>query len=132
MNLKKKKELAAETLGVGKKRIVLVGPRLEEIKEILTKQQIRDLHKDGAILIKEIKGRKKKPRKKRKGPGKIKKKVKNKKQEYVKITRKLRKYISELKKQEKISGEEYKDARKKIRNREYRSKSHLKERMNVK
>lgn len=59
MNLKKKKQLAAKTLKVGKERILFLGPRIEEIKEAITKQDIRELKKDGAILIKEIKGRKK-------------------------------------------------------------------------
>ena len=54
MNLKKKKILAAKTLGVGRNRIRLLKSRLDEIKEAITKQDIRDLKNDGAILIKEI------------------------------------------------------------------------------
>ena len=70
MNLRNKKELAKRTFNIGKDRIVFLKSRLEEIKEALTKQDIRDLRQDGAILIKDIKGRKKvKKRKTRKGPG---------------------------------------------------------------
>ena len=128
MNLRNKKELAKRTFNIGKDRIVFLKSRLEEIKEALTKQDIRDLRQDGAILIKDIKGRKKvKKRKTRKGPGKIKKKIKTRKQDYVIMTRKLRRYVAEMKKQGKLSPVEVKDIRKKIRNRIFRSKAHLKQ-----
>lgn len=128
MNLKGKKELASRCLKVGKDRIVFPNSGLEEIKEAITKQDIRDLSKNGIIKIKPINGRKKILKKsKKKSPGNIKKKVKKKKQEYVRITRKLRKYILELKKQEKISPEEHREMRKKIKNRAFKSKANLKE-----
>ena len=127
MNLSKKKSLAVRTLKVGKERIVFLESRINEIKEAITKQDIRDLKNEGAIIVKEIVGRRKKTEKKRRSPGKIKKKVNKRKQEYVKITRKLRKYLAEIKKQNKISKENYYDIRKKIRNRIFKSKSHLKE-----
>jgi large subunit ribosomal protein L19e len=127
MKLNKKKEMASRTLGIGKKRIVFVKDRLEEIKEAITKQDIRDLKNEGAIMIKEIKGRKKVIKKKKKRtPGNIRIKVKKRKQEYVIITRKLRKYIKELKKSGKIKKEEEIDLRKKIRNRKFNSLSGLK------
>ena len=128
MNLGKKKKLAARTLKIGKERIVFLNSRASEIKEAITKQDIRDLKSDGAIIIKEIKGRKRKiSNPKKRGPGKVKKNVSKRKQKYVVMTRKLRKYVGERKKQEKISNEEYRDIRKKIRNKFFRSKSHLKE-----
>ena len=127
MNLAKKKSLAARTLKVGKGRIVFVNSRLDEIKEAITKQDIRDLKKSGAILIKEIVGKKKVIKNKSRSPGNIKKKVNKRKQEYVIITRKLRRYLAELKDGGKISNEDFKKIRKKIRNREFRSKAHLKE-----
>ena len=55
MNLAKKKSLAARVFGVGKSRVVFAKSRLNEIKEAITKQDIRDLKKDGAITILEIK-----------------------------------------------------------------------------
>lgn len=127
MNLAKKKELAKRTLNVGKERIEFLKSRLEDIKEALTKQDIRDLKKDGAILVKEIKGRRKvKKKKTRKSVGNIRKKVKTRKQDYVIMTRKLRRYVAEMKKQGKLSPEEIKDIRNKIRNRVFKSKAHLK------
>jgi len=128
MNLGKKKILAAKALKVGKKRIVFLTPRLDEIKEAITKQDIKDLQKEGAITIKEVKGRKKiRKKKKKKGIGKTKKKVKMRKQVYATMTRKLRKYTHELKKAGKLNAEEVKEIRKKIRNRFFRSKAHLRE-----
>lgn len=128
MNLGKKKALAAKTLKIGKDRIVFLKSRIDEIKEAITKQDIRDLHKEGAILVKEKKGRKKaKKKSKKKSTGNIRKKVNTRKRDYVILTRKLRSYIAELKKQGKVSADDVKEIRKKIRNRLFRSKAHLKE-----
>jgi ribosomal protein L19E len=127
MKLDTKKGLAARTLGVGKERIIFQKSRLEEIKEALTKRDIRDLKKDGAIVIKDIKGRKKVVRRKRRGAGKIKKKVSNRKQEYVIMTRKLRAYVKNLKEKGELSKDETREIRNKIRNRFFRSKAHLKD-----
>lgn len=126
MNLTKKKALAAKVLKVGKNRIMFVDTRLDEIKEAITRQDIVDLHSAGAIKVKDKKGRKKvKKRKHRRGIGKVKKKVKKRKQEYVKTTRKLRTFAKFLKKTGKINSEGYKKVRKKIRARDYKSKRHL-------
>ena len=124
MNLGKKKALAARTFGVGESRIEFVTPRLEEIKEAITKQDIRDLYKEGAIRIKNIKGRKTRfGKKKKRSTGNVRKKVNKRKKEYVLATRKLRKHLSDNKK--KMTTKEAKEIRKKIRNRFFKSKSHL-------
>ena len=128
MNLGKKKELASKVLGVGKHRIHFDSERLPEIKEAITKQDIRDLSGQGIITIKEVTGRKKIVRRKtRRGPGKIKKKVNKRKQEYVKITRKLRGHIATLKEKGKLDREKYIEIRKRIRMRAFRSLANLKE-----
>ncbi len=126
MNLGKKKSLSARTLNIGKDRIQFIASRLEDIKQALSKADIRDLFKDGAIKIKPIKGKKKVVKRKRRGPGKIKKKINQRKQEYVKSTRKLRAYVAELKKKGELNLEEVKEIRKKIRNRRFKSKAQLK------
>ncbi|MFH1365361.1 MAG: 50S ribosomal protein L19e [archaeon] len=126
MDLGKKRALAARTLKVGKERIFFVPSRLDEVKEAMTKQDIRDLHKEKAILIRDIKGRRIKIRKKKKkGDGNKKKNIKNKKKTYMILTRKLRKDLGNLKSQGKISKEESKEIRKRIRNKAYRSKAHF-------
>jgi large subunit ribosomal protein L19e len=128
MNLRKKKELAAKVFGVGKRKIWFDSSRLSEIKEAITKQDIKDLNASGAILIKQDKGRRKVvKRKTKKGPGKIKMTIQHRKQEYVKLTRKLRNYLKELRKQGKIKNEDFWDLRKKIKMRNFKSKAHLKE-----
>jgi large subunit ribosomal protein L19e len=125
MNLKSKKELAARTLNVGVNRIKFVESRIDEIKEALTKQDIKDLYNDKAIIIKEIKGkRKKEKKKKRRTAGNIRKKVNKRKQEYVKLARKLRSYLKNIK--NKLPKKDVDEIRKKIRNRYFKSKSDLK------
>jgi large subunit ribosomal protein L19e len=130
MNLRNKKQLAAKTLKVGKERIIFVKSRTDEIKEAITKQDIRDLKKEGAIIVKEIRGKKKKLRKKKKrNPGKIRKLIRSRKREYVILTRKLRKYLAdEIKKG--LTKNEISDIRKKVNNKRFRNKAHLMEYIN--
>lgn len=125
MNLKKKKKLAAKTLGVGVNRIVFDKERLDEIKEAITRQDIIDLFKEGVIKIREKKGRRKKLKKKRRKEGSIKKRIKKEKEEYVKIVRKLRKYLKNLKEKNKIERDKYYDLRKKIKQKKFNSLKHL-------
>lgn len=128
MNLSKKKSLAVRALGIGKSRIVFLKSRLDEIKDALTKQDIKDLKSDGAILVKEVSGRRKVERRKRKrGVGKVRKKVNTRKRDYVIMTRKLRNYVAELKRKGELNRDEIIDIRKKIRNKKFRSKAHLRE-----
>ena len=127
MNLRRKKELAAKTFNVGKDRIQFVDARKDDIKEAIAREDMKQLKDDGAIRIKEPKGRKKIRKKKRRTTGNIKKKVKTRKRDYVLLTRKLRKYLKELEKHGKISKEEKKELRKKIRDKDFKSHAQLKE-----
>jgi len=128
MNLTKKKELAAKVLGVGKNRIIFVEGHLPEIKEAITRMDMEDLHKSGAIQIREVSGRKKiVKRKHRRRTGKIKKKVKTRKQDYVVITRKLRKFVRGLVRIGAVDKDKNQEIRKQIRSRKFKSKRHLKE-----
>ena len=105
--------------------------RLEEIKESITKQDIRDLTRDGAIMVEPIKGRRTHvKRKTRRRLGSVRKKVNKNKKEYMIITRKLRAFVSELRKKEILTFEEYWQLRKEIRARTLKSKAHMKERIN--
>jgi len=127
MNLGKKKELAKRTLGVGKEKIVFVESRLADIKEAITKQDIKDLHKEGAIVIKAVKGRRKVVRKRKRSVGNVRIRVNTRKRDYVIMTRKLRKYVAELKKRGELAKGDADDIRKKIRNKAFRSKAHLRD-----
>ena len=130
MNLEKKRSLAARTLGVGRERVVFNNQRLDEIKEAITKQDIRDLVGAGSISVREIRGRKAVVRRKsRRGMGRVRKHVGNKKQIYMLITRKLRGYVLNLKDKKAISRDNYYLLRKEIRSRAFRGLAHLKERI---
>jgi large subunit ribosomal protein L19e len=124
MNLRKKKMLAAKTLGVGKNKIIFVKSRLDEIKEAITKQDIRDLYSEKAIIIREKAGRGRKEKKgRRKGAGNIRKKIRERKRKYVILTRKLRKRLDEFRKGRRISGEQVQEARKRIKNRNFKNQA---------
>lgn len=130
MKLESKKDLVARALNVGKNRIIFNQARLSELKEAITKQDIRDLKESGAIHIKEIRGRKTKTKRKtRKRYGSIRKKVKGGKTQYITITRKLRSYLAYLKKTNQISSEKYKEIRKEIKASAFKNLSHMKERL---
>ncbi len=127
MNLRTKKQMIARTFNIGLARIVLDSNRNQEIKEAITRQDIKDLKKQGIIKIKPIKGRKKNvKRKTKKRAGKIKKRIKNRKQEYVKLVRKLRQYIKILKQKSLISNEKYLNLRKQIRAKKFRDINQIK------
>jgi large subunit ribosomal protein L19e len=125
--MRSKKQLAAKVLNVGAEKIRFNPLRLTDIAEAITRQDIQDLYRDGAIMIREKVGRRKAEKKKARKAGNVKGKAYAKKTEYVKITRKLRRYLKELKMQEKINQEKYNDAKQKLRTRAFKSKAHLKE-----
>jgi len=128
MQLANKKALAAKTLKVGKGRIFFAEASLPEIKEAITRQDIIDLHKSGAIQIKEIKGRRKViKRKHRRGAGKVKKKLNTSKREYVIMTRKLRKSAKQMLSSGKIDKDKYRKIRKMVKSKRFKSKRHLNE-----
>jgi large subunit ribosomal protein L19e len=128
MKLENKKALASRTLNVGRNRIIFNTERLSELKEAITKQDIRDLLASGAIHIKEKSGRKtKKQRRTRRRAGSIKKTVANSKAHYVSLTRKLRSHLAHLKKTNQMTGENVTKVRKEIRASAFRSLAHMKE-----
>ena len=131
MKLEHKKALIARTLKVGKSRIALNTSRLAELKEAITKQDIKDLKEQGVITIKEAKGHlKKQKRKTRRRFGSIKGKARKGKKDYVIRTKKLRAYLSKLKRENRISRDDYYLLRKEIRSSNFRNLSHMKERLN--
>ena len=130
MKLENKKELASRTLGIGKSRIIFSPSRLSEIKEAITKQDIKDLVSSNAIILKDIKGRKTIERRKtRRRAGSIRKKIKPGKRGYIILTRRFRSYIAQLRRKGEISEELYFKLRQEIRASRYKDLSHLKERL---
>jgi large subunit ribosomal protein L19e len=130
MKLENKKSFAAKVIGVGKGRIIFNKSRLSEVKEAMTRQDIKDLFIDGAILIREIRGRKAiVKRKTRRRAGSIRQPAFSKKGRYMTITRKLRRYLAELRKSEKITNEQFQMLRKEIKASAFTDKTRLKERI---
>ena len=129
MDLSKKKSLAARVLGVGVGRVMFNVQRLDEIKEAITKQDMRDLAADKAIYVREIKGRQVNVGRKRRRAGSIRMRPNQRKRDYIRITRKMRAYANELRKQGKITRDEFLSLRKEIRGKQFKTKSHIKERI---
>jgi len=130
MKLENKKELASRALGIGKGRIIFNVNRLSEVKEAITKQDIKDLVADGAIMIREVKGRKTIVKSNsRRRAGSVRKKVKPGKRQYIQKTRRMRAFIKQLRNTEKVSEEVYLLIRKEIRASMFRDIAHLKERL---
>lgn len=128
MNLGKVKQLVKRTREIGVDRIMFDESRLDEIKEALTRQDIRDLVKSKAIIIKGVKGRRKKvKRKTKRRMGKRKKTIRKRKKTYMILVRKLRGTIENLKKAGTITKSEHVDLRKKIKANSFRSRAHLME-----
>ena len=122
------KKLIARVLGVGKGRIILDEGRKEEINEAITRQDIREMLKEGIVRIREVKGRKvKKKMKRKRTAGKIRISVKKRKQGYIIMVRKLRDYLKNLRKLGKIDKENYQELRKKIKSRMFSDLRHLTE-----
>lgn len=128
MNLGKKKRLAARTLGVGLNKIILNREQLGEIMKAITKQDILDLVREGAIKVREPSGRRAvKKRQTRRRAGSVRKKVGTGKIDYMREVRKLRAYLKQLKRQEGITREQYIELRKIIRTRKIKTSAQVRE-----
>ncbi len=109
------KRIAASILKIGQNRVWFDPFRINDIREAITKEDIRVLIKEKAIKRKPVIGVKRragKIRQKRKrkgrgrGPGRKRKIVKKRKKEYIIKIKNLRKYIQTLKQENIISTKE--------------------------
>ncbi|MEK6885630.1 MAG: 50S ribosomal protein L19e [Nanoarchaeota archaeon] len=127
INLTQRKALAAKVLGCGKNKVRFDVAHLAEIKEAITKQDIRDMYAEGIISIAPNGGRMtKEKRRTRRGPGSIKCTIKDGKTEYCILVRKLRRHVKEIRKQGKMNHERHQELRRKIKAGDFKSKAHLK------
>jgi large subunit ribosomal protein L19e len=138
MKLNTQKRIAGKIFGCSPSRVILDEERLEDIKEAITKVDIRSLIKEGAIKQKPIKGtskaraKKSKVQKKkglRKGLGKRKGKPTSrvpKKEKWMSKIRVQRKFLKELREKEIINQKEYSKLRAKSKGGFFRSKRHIK------
>jgi len=142
MKLKLQKRLASEVLKCSPKRVIFDNSQLTEIKEGITKGDIRSLIKGKAIKEKQKKGtsrlsakKRQKQRKKgrQRGPG-TKKGTKNarnsQKRQWINKVRKQRIFIKELRDKELISRLTYRQLYLKAKGGFFRSLRHLKIYMN--
>tara|TARA_Y100000034_G_scaffold26979_1_gene32097 strand:- start:4062 stop:4514 length:453 start_codon:yes stop_codon:yes gene_type:complete len=119
MKIKSQKRLAAQIAKASKKRVKLDYTKLEEIKESITKSDIRNLIKDKVIVIKQKKGvsrvrakkiQAQKRKGRRKGPGKKKSKINariSKKRRWINKIRAQRNFLKKLKETKNINNENY-------------------------
>lgn len=138
MNLSTQRRLAAEVMNVGQKRVWFDSERLSEIKEAITKADIRRLVQDLAIQAKAETGiskgrtRKRKEQKRkgrRAGPGSRKGKKRArlpKKDAWMAKIRAQRNFLKELKEKKMIEAKAYRNIYKKCKGGFFRSVRHIK------
>lgn len=128
MNLRQKKRLASKILKCGKNKIWIDPEFQEEVNDAITKRDIRNLIKKGAIKKRKEKGQSGKKRRKKQGKGSRKGKKgarKNSKREWIKKIRALRKELKSKREKEEISKSEYRKLYKMAKGNFFRNKAHL-------
>lgn len=136
--MKAQKRIAAEILKCSRKRVVFDSSKLDEIKEAITKEDIRKLINSNSITKAQKKGvsrtrakkraeQKRKGRKHGQGTRKGKRTARLKRKDAWKNRIRLqRKFLKELKEKGKISKKEYRSVYKKAKGGFFRSRRHLK------
>jgi large subunit ribosomal protein L19e len=129
MTLEGQRRISSEILGVGKNKVWFDKNRLDDIKKAITRLDVKELIKEGAIKarIKRKVEKKAGKIKKRRGTGKRKIRVMRRKEKYIKKIRKLRKYIHEIFEKKIINQKEKKKLRVMARSGELRNLRHLQE-----
>jgi len=137
MNTETQKVLAAKVAGVGLSRVALDPLRYEDIKEALTKEDIRGLIKQGAIKISPIRGpsrhrararhkQQKKGRQMGQGTRRGSKFARNpRKQQWMRKIRKIRSTILGLKEKTLLDTKTYRDLYLKAKGGFFRDRGHL-------
>lgn len=128
-NLKLQKRLAANILKVGQSRVWLDPSKQSEIKNAITKRDIRNLIKKGYIKKVLPKLKMPKGKRKRRGEGSLKGKKYSrlsKKRRWILLIRSLRKYLKELKEEGKIDNKTYRYLRRLAKGGMFRSRAHVK------
>jgi len=138
MKSKIQKSLASKIAKSSKSKVKLVTSRLEEIKEAITRSDVRALIKDGAINVLPKRGvsrsraratQKQKAKGRQKGHGSRKGRANARepgKEKWMNKIRLQRSFLKELKEKNKLSQEDYKDLYLKSKGGFFRSKRHIK------
>ncbi|MGB9733020.1 MAG: 50S ribosomal protein L19e [Conexivisphaera sp.] len=109
-NLSFQRELAAKVLGVGKGRIKFNPERLEDLEDAITREDIRRLHRAGAIEVIPVLGTSRgraRARSGRRGPGSRKGTRESEKEKWMRQVRALRKTLRDLRKRGEIDAKLY-------------------------
>ena len=130
MNLQTQKRIAAELLNVGKSKVKFDETRVNDIKEAITKSDIRSLIKEGVITKKAVNFqsrararliKKQKSKGNSKGPGSVKRKTL-----WVRKIRVLRGFLRELRAKGMLETKDYRNLSLRSKGGYFRSKRHLK------
>ena len=138
MNLKNKKRIASQILKAGTKRVWFNPDKLSEIKEAITKEDIRNLIREGSIRVKQKKGvsrfrvrktlvQKRKGRKQ--GPGTRKGKATarlNQKTQWIAKVRSQRALLKRLRYSNLVNNEVFRSLYAKVKGGFFRSAKHIK------
>lgn len=124
------RRLAAKVLKVGQSRIVMDSEHLEDIKNAITRSDIRKMISHGYIKVKRTKIKKPDlyPKKKRKGYGSKKGSKRSKitkKRSWINTIRPLRKMLRDLRDKETIDPTTYRKTYNLIKSGAFRNRSHL-------
>ncbi|HDJ89437.1 MAG TPA: 50S ribosomal protein L19e [Thermoprotei archaeon] len=123
------KRLAAEILGVGKTRIWIDMERLDKVSNVLSREDVRKLIKEGIIRKKPVntpsRGRLRKRRGRRKGPGSRKGKIIDEKKLWMQKVRAQRRYLKMLRNKKIISRKSYRKLYALVKGNMFRSIRHL-------
>jgi len=138
MNLRNQRRISAQLLKVGTKKVYFDPENLSEIKEAITKHDIRGLINQKIIKVKQTKQQsksrtrklrqqKRKGRRKGKGSRKGKRTARiPRKRQWIQKMRTQKKLIKELKQKTLVSAKTYKDVYKKLNTGFFRSRRHIK------
>jgi len=121
------KKLAAKVFDVGTGRILFDKLRLNDIMQAITREDIRDLSKEGVIKIKPVRGVRKLKKRGKRGTGSRRQVPSTRKRDYVRRIRKMRRFLIKLKSDKKISSQEHDIIRKLAKAGQFKSKRHLEE-----
>lgn len=136
MSLRSQRRLAAEILGVGVNRVWMDSEKAEVIASAITREEIKNLIKDGIIGARPVKGisrgrlRIKSRKKRRRGPGSRKGKLSARsppKQNWMKKVRAQRKFLKMLREKRIIDRKIYRIFYRRVKGGAYRSVAHLRE-----
>lgn len=125
MGVESQRRLASEILGVGRNKIIFDKNKIEDIKKAITRLDIKELIKEGAIKVEARKKKKAKKERRNRGVGHRRMIVHNRKRKYVMKIRKLRKFIQEMTDKKVLTSDEKKRLRKMSKAGEIRSLRHL-------